>query len=124
MRKMLRGLRRFRRSLTVTAVMAAVSIGLIAPASAQTVTCNVGTSSCTTQTIPANSGHWIKWSVENALWDDSDYVIYDADNGAIVGQGYIGTGKSRGGTINGLYGRYYLKVYNSSWDTIGVLWNA
>ncbi|GAA1262955.1 hypothetical protein GCM10009677_13250 [Sphaerisporangium rubeum] len=121
----LRGIRRFRRSLTVIAVMAMMTIGFIGPASAQTVTCNVGTYSCNTDIIPANgSGHWVKWSVENAAWDDSNYAVYDADNGAIVGQGYIGTGNSRSGRIDGLYGRYYLKVYNSSWDTIGILWNS
>lgn len=38
-------------------------------------------------------------------------------------QGYVGTGNFRSGTVYGLYGRYYLHVYNSSFDTIGSIWN-
>jgi len=107
-----------------TGLVGIFSLGMVNPAYAQVSDCNVFSYDCATETIPSSTGHWIEWGVENAQWDDSNWVVYDADNGAIVGQGYIGTGNSRSGRINGLYGRYYLYVYNSSWDTIGWIHNA
>lgn len=63
--------------------MITATIGLALPAHAQTDTCNVIASSCTTDTIPSNSsGKWIKYQIENAAWDDSTFAIYDADTGS------------------------------------------
>ncbi|MGW0754654.1 hypothetical protein [Streptomyces sp. NPDC002587] len=109
-----------RKSLMVGAMAALAVLGMAVPAQAQSDTCNVGGNACTTDSIPANSaGHYIRWGVENAAWDDSNYEVKDSQSGVVVARGYIGTGNARTGTVYGLYGNYELRVWNSSWDTFG-----
>jgi hypothetical protein len=85
--------------------------------------CDVAFTSCTTGSIPAEQpGHWVNWDVQTGGCG-ADWKMVDAGNGVTVGSGHVGSSSARNGWIGGLYGSYYLKVYNTCWDANGIISN-
>lgn len=91
-----------------------------------TGSCDVTFSSCNTRSIPSHATqHWIEITVSTSLFCGANFQLIDSSNGAVVATGSIGANRDVSGTVYGLYGSYYLHVYNSCWDTTGVIanWN-
>jgi hypothetical protein len=100
-------------------VCAAVTMGLaFAPGIAQAATAScyvsVGSSSCNSGNIAANpTAHNIYFSVRGGLTcARADFQIIDAGNGVVVYSRHVGAGVASG-YVSGLYGSYFLHVYNS-----------
>ncbi|WP_329082560.1 MULTISPECIES: hypothetical protein [unclassified Streptosporangium] len=92
---------------------------------ATTVNCvvNAGNSGCITATIPASSAHKINFYAEGGFFcAQADIQIIDAANKAVVYHRHIGAG-TVSGTVGGLYGSYYLRVYWSCGGASGKISN-
>jgi hypothetical protein len=107
---------------------AAAAIGLaLTPGIAQAATssCSVsyGSSGCTSGVVAADSDHYIYYSVRGGLFcAQADFEVIDAGNGAIVKRRHVGAGVASG-YVYGLYGRYYLRIYNSCGGAAGKIEN-
>lgn len=110
--------------LLLAASVAAASTLLTGTAQASTeANCSVGNNSCTTATIPANSAHQLNYRVEGGFFcAQADFQIIDADNKAVVYHRHVGGGVVSG-TLGGLYGSYYLRIYWSCAGSSGSIWN-
>jgi hypothetical protein len=77
---------------------------------AQSASCTVNMGGhCTAGFLRANASyHRIGWAVNSGRCG-ADWGIYDERNGREVGSGSVRNG-TRSGTINGLYGTYYMIV--------------
>lgn len=109
-----------------TASLAAASVLWAGTAQASTeANCvvNAGSSGCTTATIPASSAHEIAYYVEGGFFcAQADFQIIDAGNKAVVYHRHVGAG-TVGGTVKGLYGSYYLRIYWSCGGASGKIHN-
>ncbi|MFF0249925.1 hypothetical protein [Streptosporangium sandarakinum] len=84
---------------------------------------NAGNSGCTTATIPASSAHEIHFYAEGGFFcAQADIQIIDAGNKVVVYHRHIGAG-TVSGTVGGLYGSYYLRVYWSCGGASGKISN-
>ncbi|MFF7969461.1 hypothetical protein ACFZC3_29465 [Streptomyces sp. NPDC007903] len=103
-----------------------VAAGTLWTGTAQAATeanCSVSGSSCTTATVPANSAHQLNYRVEGGFFcAQADFQIIDAQNKAVVYHRHVGGGTVRG-TLGGLYGSYYLRIYWSCAGGNGSIWN-
>jgi len=110
------------------AAIAGAAAGTLYAGTAQAATsvnCSVplGSDSCVTATIPASSAHTISYYVEGGFFcAQADFQIKDAANGVVVRSGHVGSGTT-GGTVNGLYGSYYMRVFWSCGGAYGAIHN-
>lgn len=66
---------------------------------------------CTTGILAANpTGHWIDYTYSKVPFSQLDWEIKDVANGAIVARGNSWAGVGGSGRVNGLYGRYQMKM--------------
>ncbi|WP_436764438.1 hypothetical protein [Streptosporangium sp. V21-05] len=113
--------------------MAAVAVGaaltLATPASAASTHCTITSSvSCTTGTLNASSGNWIKLRVNVPVYGTLTCRVHDAANGITVGTASRSSSLPNWAyteiTINGLYGRYFAVCVNSSKTGTGTIRNS
>ncbi|MFC7762134.1 hypothetical protein ACFQY4_31895 [Catellatospora bangladeshensis] len=79
--------------------------------------------SCETDDIPAHSSqHWVTFAA-TAVSDDAAYKVIDSGNGVVVASGTIKRDAVVERTIYGLYGRYYLRLYNARPHSYGTIQN-
>ncbi|MEV4245811.1 hypothetical protein AB0J63_20650 [Streptosporangium canum] len=84
---------------------------------------NAGSSGCTTATIPASSAHKINYYVEGGFFcAQADFQIIDAGNKVVVYHRHVGGG-TVSGSVDGLYGSYYLRIYWSCGGASGHISN-
>jgi hypothetical protein len=71
--------------------------------------------SCSTGTLAANPGHWIKITAFVPFRGTNTCYLHDASNGVIVGQASRHWYQQSGNTVqvNGLYGSYFGVCVNS-----------
>jgi hypothetical protein len=80
--------------------------------------------SCKTPTIRANGlTHDINYGALAAITNSTDWQLKDADNGTIIRQGHLPRNGSLTGTTTGLFGAYYMFVFNTRFDTLALIDN-
>jgi hypothetical protein len=121
---------KIKRRLVQATLATALAIGIVAvgtPALAASSTCTiwwVGGRSCTTGSVNSHSyGHYVMWLVDTAACG-AHWEVFDSNNGARVGEGYVPNETVGSGFIYGLYSRYHLKVTNSCYATFGRISNG
>ena len=120
--------------VTIAAALGAAVLAVSAPAYAAPnqdfQNCFPGffSGSCTSVTIPSNSvGHFVTVSFHTPAINrnsPSHWYVRDVDTGVRVGSGVAwSTQTPYERTIGGLYGRYQLVMYNSSYPSDGAIRN-
>jgi hypothetical protein len=122
-----RGARRTLARLGAVGVLAVAALIVSAgPAAAATSSCAVQLffTSCNTGAVAAHPyGHYVKYEVGGGVaCARADWQVIDVGNGQIVAFGHVGSGRTSG-QVNGLYGNYKVRVFNSCWPAFGRIWN-
>jgi len=89
----------------------------------QTASCTVApiTTSCHSGAIRSNgNGHYINYVIGSSPVRGTDWQVKDHDNGVIVRQGHLGVNSAdTSGRIPGLFGAYFVFVFNTTFDAFG-----
>ncbi|GAA0370297.1 hypothetical protein GCM10009530_20510 [Microbispora corallina] len=113
------------RGASVAALVAGVSTVAALPASADSTSCTVTTSYCSTAIIPSWVGrNYIKWNLDSSVSGiGCSWEVWDYQTGVLVGSGRIGAFRHGSGQINGLYGLYWMQLYNCGPSAFGWISN-
>jgi hypothetical protein len=118
------------RRATLASIGAAIAIGGtltgVTPAFAafNKSSCDVALTQCKTANIPAHSTqHWVHVDVLASAVCSAGWRVVDASNDAVVASGTVGRNGTVSQTIYGLYGSYHLTVFNTCFDSTGIITN-